>query len=376
MIAVKIECGCGQRYAFDVEPDGQVMAWPVYCPVCGADGTTAANQAIANSLIPQPSEDLRFQTGASRSRSTTLTRFTGNSMSRPSAGTPKGGKLSRKWVGRLVGGSTMLLLVLALVAYFQRSTIHTTDQAIVPQVASDGFPRTLPELNAWYLEPRAGQNAATIYLQAFEALKTGNGSKVPLLGKGTLPALAATLPLAEKSAMTALLRANSDTLLFLARGTKYEESRYPIDLTRGFEAVFPHLPRLRSAGLLLELAAVLHADARQGKEAANDVLAILDLGRSLALEPSLVSQSVRAASISIALASWEQTLNRTEVPKDSLADLMQAFRKLEASEARGEGVDRGLAAERANWIALLQNPHKVMEALALPGVEIRAEERE
>src|SRR5437660_12353274 len=55
---------------------------------------------------------------------------------------------------------------------------------------------------------------------------------------------------------------------------------------------------------------------------------------------------------------------------------MQAFRKLEASEARGEGVDRGLAAERANWIALLQNPHKGMESLALPGVEIRAEERE
>src|SRR5262249_10652501 len=147
------------------------------------------------------------------------------------------------------------------------------------------------------------------------------------------------------------LRANSQTLVFLARGTNWEQSRYPVDLTRGIEAVFPHLPRVRSAALLLELAAVMHGDAHQGKEAANDVLAILALGRSLKLEPSALSQSVRAASISIALASLEQTINRTEVPKDSLADLLQAFKKLEEYEARGQGFDRGLIAERANWAA-------------------------
>jgi hypothetical protein len=59
-----------------------------------------------------------------------------------------------------------------------------------------------------------------------------------------------------------------------------------------------------------------------------------------------------------------------------VAEVIQAFRKLEACEAHGEGFDRGLTAERANWMALLEEPHKLMEALTLPGVKIPEEERE
>jgi len=54
MIAVKIECGCGQRFAFDVEPVNGQMASSVACPACGADGTVAANEIIAGSLTPSP----------------------------------------------------------------------------------------------------------------------------------------------------------------------------------------------------------------------------------------------------------------------------------------------------------------------------------
>jgi hypothetical protein len=52
MIPIKIQCGCGQRYAFDVEPvDGQ-MPTAVACPTCGADGTEVANEIIARNLAP------------------------------------------------------------------------------------------------------------------------------------------------------------------------------------------------------------------------------------------------------------------------------------------------------------------------------------
>jgi hypothetical protein len=47
MIAVKVQCGCGQRYAFDIEPVEGRMPYPVACPACGADGTAAANEIIA-----------------------------------------------------------------------------------------------------------------------------------------------------------------------------------------------------------------------------------------------------------------------------------------------------------------------------------------
>ena len=50
MIAVKIQCNCGQKYAFDVEPAGSFPSGSVTCPVCGADGTSAANSFIAQRI--------------------------------------------------------------------------------------------------------------------------------------------------------------------------------------------------------------------------------------------------------------------------------------------------------------------------------------
>jgi hypothetical protein len=53
MVTIKIECDCGQRYEFDVEPVNGLMSAPVACPACGADGTDAANDIMSHSL---PSE--------------------------------------------------------------------------------------------------------------------------------------------------------------------------------------------------------------------------------------------------------------------------------------------------------------------------------
>jgi hypothetical protein len=54
MVAIKIICGCGQKYAFNVYPLNGRMPAPVQCPVCGMDGTAVANEAIARTLGAQP----------------------------------------------------------------------------------------------------------------------------------------------------------------------------------------------------------------------------------------------------------------------------------------------------------------------------------
>lgn len=47
---LKIQCGCGSRYKFDVEPvDGRVPA-PLSCPNCQASWTEVANSMIADTL--------------------------------------------------------------------------------------------------------------------------------------------------------------------------------------------------------------------------------------------------------------------------------------------------------------------------------------
>lgn len=53
MIPIKIQCGCGQRYAFDIEPVCGRMPAAVKCPVCKEDGTGVANEVIAFTLAAE-----------------------------------------------------------------------------------------------------------------------------------------------------------------------------------------------------------------------------------------------------------------------------------------------------------------------------------
>ncbi len=44
---LKVQCQCGQKYKFDVEPVNGQMPFTVNCPVCGADGTQTGNAMLA-----------------------------------------------------------------------------------------------------------------------------------------------------------------------------------------------------------------------------------------------------------------------------------------------------------------------------------------
>lgn len=47
-MTLKLDCGCGERFAFDVEPVEGRMPAEVACPACGRDMTAAANAGIAD----------------------------------------------------------------------------------------------------------------------------------------------------------------------------------------------------------------------------------------------------------------------------------------------------------------------------------------
>jgi outer membrane protein assembly factor BamB len=50
---VKVQCPCGAKYTFEVEPVDGRMPFTVNCPTCQADGTEAANQLIAEALATE-----------------------------------------------------------------------------------------------------------------------------------------------------------------------------------------------------------------------------------------------------------------------------------------------------------------------------------
>jgi hypothetical protein len=51
---LKVACDCGQKYKFDVEPVEGRMPFTVNCPVCGIDGTPAANELLAKNFSSSP----------------------------------------------------------------------------------------------------------------------------------------------------------------------------------------------------------------------------------------------------------------------------------------------------------------------------------
>lgn len=51
---IKVQCDCGQKFKFDVEPVNGQVPFVVKCPVCGMDGTARANVILQQLLPPTP----------------------------------------------------------------------------------------------------------------------------------------------------------------------------------------------------------------------------------------------------------------------------------------------------------------------------------
>jgi len=222
--------------------------------------------------------------------------------------------------------------------------------APAPAAENPGDPKTLEELNAWYAEPPAGQNAATYFQQGFDALQITNAdrnsSNLPLIGRAAMPPINYPVPLAVKNTLKGFLERNQPALDLFARGAQCSGSRYPLDLTKGANLLLPHLAGIKQAAQLGAVNALFQAEAHKGAEAAQGVSVALASARSLESEPLLISQLVRVAAEGVAEESLEQTLNRVALTADSLTQLQSAFGHSANYEADGTGFNRALAAER------------------------------
>jgi hypothetical protein len=373
MITIKIRCDCGQKYAFDTEPVETSAVYPVYCPVCGANGAAAASHEMAQHWAAQATLAPGLRIIAQKSLPTVQPLLQSDRL--PQERTAKLSKTkarTKRWIP-VLGVTALLILVLA--GLLVQRGLGSKRRGGMVHVANNDLPRTLEELNAWYIEPPPGKNAATFYLQGLNALRLTPGGNLPLVGKGTLPPLSAPIPLPLKSALATLVRSNEEALNFFDRGVEHDQSRYPVNLALGYDAVFPHLPKLKSATLMLELSAVLHAEAGDGTRAAHDVLVSLAMGRSLEAEPSLLSQVIRQGNLSISVRTLERVINRTALPPKALIELGKAFQAVEESESRGDGFNRALAGERATSMTMLGTPGKLHTALTVVSGHLSAEQR-
>jgi hypothetical protein len=374
MIPIKILCACGQKYCFEADPNIGNMSLAVQCPVCGADGTTAASQVMAKHLrgalqisapeqveqtavadsVPLPPRRRTKSPGIDRSANTT------NARSLP--------------VSIAVLG-IMALLGLGLLGVRGHTRKRTPAPAYVE--SNDGLPKTLKGLNAWYVEPLPGQNAADIYLPGFEAVQFPNAgnANLPIFGKGQMPSMFVPVSGPVRSALAAFVNANSAALKTLSEGAKYDQCRYPLDLNLGYDVVYNCYTKLEKASLLLELAALFHADADKAPQAANDLVSGLALAGSLRAAPTTLSQIMRNRCISYSLSALEQTVNRLTLPPGACNELMALIDQMEVQEERGDWFNRTLAGERAMGLVALGDPGQLLRGLMAPDLKMTADRR-
>jgi GYF domain 2 len=243
-------------------------------------------------------------------------------------------------------------------------------EAAKAAAAKDHYPGTLAELNRWYEEPAADQNAATFFQQGFDALQITDADlksySLPLIGKGATPAVTAALPGGTKTTVAAFLERNQRALDLFQKGVNCSGSRYPIDLTKGANTLLPHLAKLKQVAQLAELSAIMQADSRQPANAGQGVSLALASARSLEAEPLLISQLVRVANQGVAANALEQVVNHVTLGPETLAQLQTAFDHASQYEAAGTGFTRALVGERASGLETFDLPPEKLREL-LPG---------
>src|SRR5205823_782018 len=105
----------------------------------------------------------------------------------------------------------------------------------IEAIRQAGLPVTLTELNDWYDEPPANENAAPLYSEALAGLEKGEPGS------------------------PAFLTRNRQALNLLHQAASMQKCRYPTDLSKGANAMLPHLTMIKRGAQLLSQAASAHA---------------------------------------------------------------------------------------------------------------------
>ncbi|HWX22055.1 MAG TPA: hypothetical protein VN578_19310 [Candidatus Binatia bacterium] len=197
-------------------------------------------------------------------------------------------------------------------------------------IRQTGQPVTPAELNAWYPEPPAGDNAAPLYAEAFAALSPEDLKSPSFLAK------------------------NQQALALLHKAAGKSQSRYSIDLSEGGNMKMPHLAKIKASAQLLGREAAANAAKGRSDLAAQDAIDGLRLAGSLEQEPLLISQFVRISSDSLTLVALEGAIGLKAFPEEQLVPLQAGLRAEEGTIQ--PSLARALAAERCNLIALFQMP--------------------
>jgi len=244
-------------------------------------------------------------------------------------------KVSKKRRKVTVSNVLLLLLFVGVCAFaIFRLRLKWKLNARIEAIRAAGYPVTCAELNAWHTIPEDAENAAYTILDALEFLHEWDKTDLellPIVGRADLPPRTEPMTDEMKSLIAEYIADNNETLELIHIAAKIEHSRYPVDYSAGFSTLMPHLSEMRKSLFLLNLEAILHAENDQTASSIDSVLSGFGFARSLAKEPSIISQLVRVACESRTVSSLERLINRIELTDEQLIELSGCLSDVECA---------------------------------------------
>lgn len=227
----------------------------------------------------------------------------------------------------------IILLLVGLGAFtLFRLRLKSRLQARIDAIREAGYPVTCDELDKWYTIPENTENAAHTIMDALLCYKRWDKEKsksLPVVGRAKLPARTEPIGKEMKALIAQYITDNNEALELLHAGAVIEHSRYPVDLSTGFEAMKPGLHELKTAAELLKLNAILHAENGGDEFAVRSVISIFSIARSLSNVPALGFQIVHISCRSIATTTIEYCINRIELTDEQLIRLIDGVHDAE-----------------------------------------------
>ncbi|MGD1084279.1 MAG: DUF4339 domain-containing protein [Verrucomicrobiota bacterium] len=267
------------------------------------------------------------------------------------------------------------------VATLATPTQSAAAAAPTPIAGHPDWPKTLAELNEWYAEPPAGQNAAVIFQQGFDVMMVQynahsgyqNDANLPVLNlKVAVPLPGSPVPAKMKTAIAAFMQQNQPAWDLFKQGSSLTQSRYPVDFTKGILMTpLTNLFPVAQGTKLAEIFALGYADNHRGNEAGESLLVGYAIGRSLESEPCLDSQGTRRSCNSIMMSGLEQTVNRVALPPQTLTQLQEVLGRMADREASGESMNRAFVGEELTWLAFFDmSPEEIKKFLDYFGTDL------
>lgn len=252
-----------------------------------------------------------------------------------------------RWLrpGRVIPIFLLILVIFGAIGFRIASTSGVKRD--VERLRERGLPVDPVALDAWYSRVPATNNAALGFIEAyalFVAPATGNDPyviKIPVVpGEPLHPELA--------EAAARFVEKNEPAITAMHQAARLTASRYPVDLTKGYATLLPHLAHLKRMAQLLKWDAI-HKSAGGDREGAIESLAsAFALAHSLHNEPIMISELVRIACLSISMVAVEHVISQQPVADAHLVRLMDAFQQAEEDGRRG--LQRAINGERGSAI--------------------------